>query len=484
MERWVPLLEIFINSSCPETEASSWLQRSFNSNSPPISTSSFLSLLTNPSSPPHPKRFMHIQTLPNFVQARILSFLVYERERFCRRDLIKLARDLLSEGRELDFWVKKSADQLLDVLSGSGFDWISNLNLDSEEESAEDEFREMPDWLKDAAKSRDFVLPWLTILPDEISSRKPFGGVVEDDEDSESDAGKEKEECVDEVMGEAEVGDLKNVAMDPEVEKRADWLKARILKFEGASETVELANEVRQLCVESGVDSLAVLELVEPWKADDETASVMVTHLLHGGEDELGWPSHVLCSIVLPKMFFLTEPASRVLVSAIVEYCKVHQKASEYALLWPLIRKVDGINNPICDVISRIVRECLHPGHVSAFCQKLLSSELDAKNFICLPCYRCLIAGELVWTESLFYLMQNVLNHNVHLTQDAVDQLVQEACKSTNRFPRSLKFGNFLLCFINKCAPLLRSHKLLLIEAVEHTNTLVTKSILSKLASL
>ncbi|CDP03179.1 unnamed protein product [Coffea canephora] len=497
MERWLPVFDIFLNSPCPETEASLWLQRSFDpsSTAPPISTSSFLQLLTNPSDvivlnsspslqspPPHTKRFMFIQMLPSFVQARILSFLVYDRKRFCKRDLIKFARSILGEDQELDFWVKKGAHQLLDLLSGSGFEWISNLNLDSEEDNAEDEFRAMPDWLKDAAKNRNSVLlPWLPILPDGVNLRKPFGN-CEDDEDSENDAEKEKQEYGDDVMREDVVGGQEDVGMNPEVETRADFLKNQILKFETTSKTVEVTNEIRRLCVESRVDSLAILELIEPWKADDETASIMISQLLDGGEDELGWPSHVLCSIILPKMLSLTEPASRVLVSATIEYCKIHGRAAEYALLFPLILKVDGINNPMCDVLTRIVRECLHPAHAAAFFQKLLCE--DAKNFICLPCHRCLIAGELVWTESLFYFMQNVLNHNVHLTQDAVEQLVQEVYKSTKRFPRSLKLGNFLLSFVNKFTPLLRPHKRSLMEAVEHTDTLVTKSLISKLASL
>lgn len=73
---------------------------------------------------------------------------------------------------------------------------------------------------------------------------------------------------------------------------------------------------------------------------------------------------------------------------------------------------------------------------------------------VCFPCHRCILAGELVWTESLFYLMQNVLNHNVHLSQGTVDKLVQEVCKFATRFPKSLKLGNLCLCLANKCAPL------------------------------
>ncbi|KAK9274987.1 hypothetical protein L1049_022244 [Liquidambar formosana] len=186
----------------------------------------------------------------------------------------------------------------------------------------------------------------------------------------------------------------------------------------------------------------------------------------------------------LPKLLVLEQPASRVLMTATMEYCKLHQRAAVYALLFPLILRKEGINNPICDVITRIIKECLHPAHVSAFCQKLLCGEEDAKRFICLPCHQSLICNKLVWAESLFNLFQNILIITFTLTQDSIDHLVDQLRELAERFSKSLKFGNFLLCFVTKCSQLLKSHKLSLIEAVEHTNTLVTKSIISKVASL
>ncbi|KAJ8531998.1 hypothetical protein K7X08_011921 [Anisodus acutangulus] len=126
MECWIPLFQIFLNSPCPDTEASLWLQQSFNQPDPTtISTISFLSLLTRPteitvtdSSSSHTKRVMWIQALPNAVQARILSFLLYDCRRFCESELRQLAGNMLKEGKELDFWVKRAAHQLLDVFLG------------------------------------------------------------------------------------------------------------------------------------------------------------------------------------------------------------------------------------------------------------------------------------------------------------------------------------------------------------------------------
>ncbi|XP_057493588.1 uncharacterized protein LOC130779064 isoform X1 [Actinidia eriantha] len=485
MDSWVPLFDIFLNSPCPETEASHWLNQSFNaSSSPTITTNSLLSLLSKPtnavltdSSSSQTKRIMWIQTLPNSIQYRVLSFLTLEHRRFCGKNLAKLARNVLNEAEGLDLWVKKAAHQLLDKVSEPYYEWVSCLNLDSEEERFENEFESIPDWLKDDASANGSLLPWLPISRDELNSHMPIDTYNEHG-NSYIDVKEDEEKNTNDVMREV------NAVYDhinSETKEMAASFKTRVLTFESASKSVRLANEIRKLCMERGANSLTILGLIEPWKADDENASILVSNLLNGSDDELGWPSHVLCSVVLPKLLVLEEPASRVLVTSTLEYCKLHQRATVYALLFPLILRKEGINKAISDVITRIIKECLHSAHISSFCHTLLCGE---RKFMCLPCHLCLISHELVWTESLFNLLQNILNHNVHLTQDSVDKVVHKIRESAGRFSKSLKFGNLVLCLVNKCGPLLKPYKLLLIEAVEGTHTLVTKSILSKLDTL
>ncbi|XP_051150603.1 uncharacterized protein LOC127265009 [Andrographis paniculata] len=495
MECWIPLFDIFLNSPCPETEASTWLQKSFNSSSSSTSTStaSFLALLTkysgtthiSPSSPSQGKRVMWIQTLPDMVQARILSFLAYDHQKFSKKDLCKLARIMLSEGSGLDFWVKKAAKHLLDLVSVSNYEWISHLTLDSEEDELEN-FHSPPDWLRTAAKHTEAMFPWLPMSLDEMNS-KIVSGVSGHDEDNLSDNVETgaQEHC-DEVMDEIDVDESKSVdKIDAEVENRAKILKAKVAKCYLTSEVVELVKEIHELCFANRRNSLEVLSLIEPWNVDDETASSLLFHFMDVNEgNEVDLSSYSLCSFVLPKFLALEEPCSRVLMIATIEYCKAHQRAAEYALLFPLMLRNKGINNPLCELITKILKECFHPAHVSAFFQKFLSKDKDGKRVICLPCHQNLIGNEIVWTESLFCLVQNILNHNVQLTQDSVDQLVDCVCEFSIRYSSSLKFGNFLLCLVNKCTSLLKPHKLSLTAAVESTNTLVKKSVLSKLSTL
>ncbi|KAK6944840.1 Fanconi anemia group E protein, C-terminal, partial [Dillenia turbinata] len=499
MEAWKPLFDIFLNSPTPESEASLWFQQSLSTSSTTTSTStsSFLSLLMKPlnatiinssassSSFSHNKRqnpVMWVQSLPNAVQSRILSFLTYEQRRFCSRDLSNLAKNILNDPGGVDFWVNRAAHNLLDSLSQGKCDWISSLDLNSIKGRVDEEFEALPGWLKVETNS-SLLLPWLPMSQDELNLRNLCSDFMEEAE-MLVDTVEEKEEELNVVGGKIIESECSsNATPDGDTYKKADCLRTQILTFESVSKTVDLAKTISELCLDRGKDSLTVLGLIEPWKADEETAAILIFHLVGGREEQFEWPGQVLCSVILPRLLVLEEPASRVLLSATIEYCKLHQRAAEYALLFPLILRRGGINNPICDVLMRIIKECLHPAHVSAFCQKVLCGEEEAKKLVCLPCHQGLLSNKLVWTESLFRLFQNVLSHDVHLTQDSVNHLVYQIQELAERFSKSLRFGNFLLCFVSKCSPFLKSHKILLIETVEHTNTLVKKSIQSKLAA-
>ncbi|KAL8160851.1 hypothetical protein V2J09_012340 [Rumex salicifolius] len=509
MEEWIPLFNILLNSPTPESEASLWLQHSFTTSSDPtITYTSFLALLTKPtdaiiaysSSPSDAHhRIMWMETMPNLVQARILSSLAYDCRSFSSLELFKLAASLLSREKEVDFWVRSGARNLLDKLSERTQEVNYGEEVHSVCNSVENEFYSLPTWMEDSGISHldgsDPVLPW---LPFSFNGLKL--GMVRDSyansEHScmESEKINERLEEIDENnLDENQVVtidlDAMDDSLDPDLQRIAADLHAKVLHFEGNLDTLKLANEIRQLCLgRSKSDTLSLLELIEPWQTDDEIIAVLLSNLLNGNSkedaEELNWPSQVLCSTLLPKLLVLQEPASRILMTTTIEYCKLHQRAAEYALLFPLILRKEGINNPICDLLTRIMKECLNPAHITAFWQKMLSGVADVRSCICLPCHQSMVSSELLWTEATFSLLQNILNNNVHLTEDSIDHLVLKVHELAERFSRSLKFCNFLLCFVVKCFPLLKPHKKLLTGAAVCTNTIVSKSILSKLDCL
>ncbi|KAJ8637859.1 hypothetical protein MRB53_012126 [Persea americana] len=503
MERWVPLFDIFLNSPSPQGEASLWFQQQ--QTKPHLySPNAFLSLLLKPfpalDDSDKPNRCIWIQTLPITMQSRILSFLATERCRFPAQDLHSLSANLLKQEPDLDFWVKKAARQLFDALSpncpNNAITPDNCSSMEKQQEKEDEEFDALPDWLHlHCTTADDPVLSWLPLSPEELRTDVIHDGgfindgtikssIIEiDSDDGGGVCGDHVEEADSNSPTRIEIEPGFADTLDPEIQTQVDELKIQLKNFNSASETVSLAKEIHHLCFERGVsNAFAILGLIEPWEADDETVSILLSHLLEGSEDGFFWESSVLSSIVLPKMLVLQEPASRALVTATIQYCKLHQRAAVDGLLLPSVLVKEGINTPLCDMLTRIIRECLHPAHVSAFCQKLLC-EKAAQIFVCLPCHQCLISTELVWTDALFTLFQNILNCNVYLTQDSVDHIVSRLDEMADRFSKSLKFGNFLLCLVSKCAPSLKVHRLLLTKAAERTNTFMTNSILSKLGA-
>lgn len=151
-----------------------------------------------------------IRTLPNMVQSRILSFLDFERQGFCGRDLARLARTVLSGSQELDLWVQRSARNLLDGMSESSYDWIKCLSL----ESVEDAFESLPSWLKDSVASSDLVLPWLPISPEELNSRT-MSGNCENYDGSSSQVGEDEDVFMNDVLEEMNIDDPVRVHLEP-----------------------------------------------------------------------------------------------------------------------------------------------------------------------------------------------------------------------------------------------------------------------------
>ncbi|CAN6177750.1 unnamed protein product [Urochloa humidicola] len=151
------------------------------------------------------------------------------------------------------------------------------------------------------------------------------------------------------------------------------------------------------------------------------------------------------------------------------------------AILFQLVLRKGGLNVPQCDVLIRIVKECMHPLHASAFCHRLLSGEEQERKPFCMPQHHESVGTHLVWTESLFTLFYSILSQDICLTPSTIDELISVIDERASEFSRSLKFGNFLKCFVLKCWHQCKNQRVLLERAAERTNTFLTKGILAKL---
>ncbi|KAG0493897.1 hypothetical protein HPP92_004891 [Vanilla planifolia] len=494
MEQWLPLFEILLNSPSPEGEASFWFQEKrqqlVSSDFPAADsprTTSFLSLLLSPvptmygqlaSSNSSPLILM--QTLPFAVQTRILSILAADYQRFSPHLLRSLAAhilksDLPSSSDHPAFWVRRAACNLFDVLPPATD--LVDAHLEDVQRVKTDEFNSLPHWLEDLAKTSSPLLPWLPVDTRRSVQKAPF--VLADNTRNRKLHNSGKLEAEPLIQSDLS-GSLPPI--NPQARDEAAALKGELLSSDSTVETIRLTHKIQQLCLKYGAgNELTLLGLIEPWELNDEMLSVMLSHISNDITPfSKSWPTYILCSTALPKMLALKNPASRVLLSAIICFCKKYQTAAVEALLFPLMLHKEGINVVQCDVLVKITKECLHPAHVSAFCQRLLCGGKH-KRFICLPCQKDRISDEVVWTESLFTLFQNILNQNVQFTPDTADHIVAVVDEMGVKFSKSLKYGNFLLCFVTKCIYAVNTYKKQLRDAAEKTSTLVTRSILSRL---
>jgi hypothetical protein len=205
---------------------------------------------------------------------------------------------------------------------------------------------------------------------------------------------------------------------------RAQALRKEIELADSVLDAQQVAKDLHVLCLESG-NAEAVLSLVQPWGADDDTVRVLLSHLVLEEDGMHGkGPALVLCSLVLPKLLGLQRAASSGLISAALDICKRHPAAAVEAVLFPLVLRKEGLNVAQCDVLTRIVKDCMHPLHVTAFCHRLLSGEEEERIPVCMPQHRENIGADLVWTDSLFVLFNGILNQDVRLTPSTIEKLV------------------------------------------------------------
>ncbi|KAJ1259662.1 hypothetical protein BS78_10G173200 [Paspalum vaginatum] len=483
MEQWLPLFDHLL--ACPAANAAAFASSPSSGDCPsePAPAAALLLLLlspapTLPASDRTADTTILFQILPPFLQSQALSFLASSAGLLDRCLIRSLAARVVSAppGR-YGFWARRGARHLLDGLPEE--EGVPGVASDGFCEG----FHELPTWLKEAAERAHPVLPWLP-----VDCRSAMGGGTRAGRggaDGLGGIGLETlvlDQDVDVEMREAEcVLPPRAPPLGDSVVQRALAVQKEIAAAESVLAAQRVVKDLQDLCVESR-NAAAVLSLVQPWGADDDTLRVLLSSLVlqedgvHGGG-----PALVLCSVFLPQLLELQRPASSVLLSAALDLCKRHPAAALEAVLFPLVLRKGGLNVPQCDVLTRIVKECMHPLHVTAFCHRLLSGEEQERKPVCMPQHHENVGTHLVWTESLFALFYSILSQDICLTPSTVDELICVIDERASEFSRSLKFSNFLLCFVSKCWCECKDQRVLLERATERTNTFLTKAIMVKL---
>ncbi|CAN6201280.1 unnamed protein product [Urochloa humidicola] len=482
MEQWLPLFRHLLASPAANAAAFSSFPASGDFPSSPPPAAALLRIIlspvsTLPASASDPTGAILFQTLPPFLQSQALSFLASSAGLLDPHLLRSLAAGVLSAppGR-YGFWARRGARHLLDGLpEDEGVPGVAS-------DEFVDGFHDPPPWLKEAAAQARPVLPWLPLDCRSVMQSGTHGRGAGDSLDGIGLDTLVLAQNEDVEMHEAGyVPPPQAPPLGESVAQRALALQKEIVTVESSLLAQQVVKDLQDLCVESR-NAVAVLSLVHPWEADDDTLRVLLSNLViqedgvHGGG-----PALVLCSVFLPQLLELQRPPSSVLLSAALDLCKRHPAAALVAVLFPLVLRKGGLNVPQCDVLTRIVKECMHPLHVSAFSHRLLSGEDQERKPLCMPQHHESVGTHLVWTESLFTLFYIILCQDICLTPSTIVELISVIDERASEFSRSLKFGNFLKCFVSKCWHQCKNQRVLLERAAERTNTFLTKAILVKL---
>ncbi|KAH9321545.1 hypothetical protein KI387_016184, partial [Taxus chinensis] len=382
---------------------------------------------------------MWIETLPNAMQSSILTFLSVEHGRFRTKDLQALAEILMAKP-DLDFWVRRAAENLFSTVVGHIGSAVPTVDRGPEM----DAYNALPEFLNDCRRGSNLPFPWIPVaskdpqiaVSDARKSSKEQDalqskGVADEKPESSRNAVLEKNVCfpearepvreridsiedsrhatdyaseiqhatscisveaagsvagtsVDVHMVDQEGIDSKS-ALEPQVYAQATSLKEALSSFDSNSSASSITEKMCELCTTS--DSREVLSVIKPWEVDDEVTLQLVELLLKEREG-YAWSTDMLCSLILPKLLSLREPASRILVTAVLQAGKVHQRATVDALLLPLMLGKEGLNVAVCEVLHRLTKDCLRAEQVSSFFQKLLCEENRLQSVTCLPCHQ------------------------------------------------------------------------------------------------
>lgn len=451
---------------------------------------------------------------------------------FHAKDLELLALDLLS-GVQLDFWVARAARHLL-----------SKVGCSNKHTEAKDLMKHytVPTWLLEYS-GQPPLLPWMpaTLLSENGTAHQTCGSseksVLDKNEHCETDEVPtlgppvHEGECyVDEEMREDREDEMIGLGTPPHLYERGKRIleeqllstaslntlqdegnildistnmtqkdsECNKLSSEGEGSSVyALAHSLREAWLERQPtledlhsfcnlpDTTTFFDLLKPWEMKDDTILNMIKVFLRK-DSGFAWSAQILSYCLLPKMLHLEEPASRFLVSAVIEAAEVHPRAVVDALLIPLVLCEKGPSKAQCDVFNRILKECLPDNHILSFCGKMFLRNRRQQLPFGKPPFvlEDFLSKSLVWTEPAWAVLQNMLSRSILLDEELLEALVSGCGEEVARFAKSLKFSNLLLCLLSNFGPRLKPYKSMFQKITEQTETFMTKSLIAKSSAL
>ncbi|XP_069489568.1 Fanconi anemia group E protein isoform X3 [Ambystoma mexicanum] len=167
--------------------------------------------------------------------------------------------------------------------------------------------------------------------------------------------------------------------------------------------------------------------------------------------------------LFLNRVLLLTEPASRLLLTALTLFCSKYAQATCGALIGPLLQTPD--QGPVLvDLLCRIIEECLEPDHLILVVSEVL---------------------EVPWSEDILTVLHSMLARGVELPPVQFDLLIRKLNHWAPEFIKSMKFAKLMLNVFTKYQSyVLPSHHKSLSSTLALNETFLKKSLQAALKRL
>ncbi|XP_028439166.1 Fanconi anemia group E protein [Perca flavescens] len=133
-------------------------------------------------------------------------------------------------------------------------------------------------------------------------------------------------------------------------------------------------------------------------------------------------------SLLLQKVLFLSEPASRCLVAAVMSLCSRYPRPMCHVLIGPVLEE-KNIGNPQAELLNRLIEGCLDSHY------RLLVLQMTFK---------------IAWSEAVLSIIHSLLDSKPDLSEELFTQFIEQLVSKGPQFTKSVKFAKMMLTVLTK----------------------------------
>uniref|UniRef100_A0A8D0ADF9 FA complementation group E n=1 Tax=Sander lucioperca TaxID=283035 RepID=A0A8D0ADF9_SANLU len=161
----------------------------------------------------------------------------------------------------------------------------------------------------------------------------------------------------------------------------------------------------------------------------EQTLSKLCSSILGPSPDfSYSTAATLIKSLLLQKVLFLSEPASRCLVTAVMSLCSHYPRPMCHVLIRPVLEE-KNIGNPQAELLNRLIEGCLDSHY------RLLVLQMTFK---------------IAWSEAVLSIIHSLLDSKPDLSEELFSQFTEQLISKGPQFTKSVKFAKLMLTVLTK----------------------------------